>query len=122
MTSLVSLEYDEVLIRRDYRPVGSRAGDFQVGPVEKVAAITLVLAESGRRTSNQPIWQGEPPWWYGGARVNADIDQPLVASQQVIDEDVAQFASLVRDLDIPAIATYMGVRRHRPLIPMVILL
>lgn len=79
--------------------------DFQVGPVEKVAAITQALAESGCRTSNQPTWQGEPPWWYGGARVNADIDQPLVALQQVIDEDVAQFASLVRDLDIPAIAT-----------------
>ena len=122
MTSLVSLEYDEVLIRRDYRPVGSRAGDFQVGPVEKVAAITLALAESGCRTSNQLTWQGEPPWWYGGVRVKADIDQPLVALQQVIDEDVAQFASLVRDLDIPAIATYMGVRRHRPLMSMVILL
>ena len=120
MTSLVSLEYDEVLIRRDYRPVGLQM--FRIGPVEKVAAITQALAESGRRTSNQPTWQGEPPWWYGGARVNADIDQPLVASQQVIDEDVAQFASMVRDLDIPAIATYMGVRRHRPLMSMVILL
>ena len=90
------------MICGDYRPVGPEI--FRIRPVEKVAAITLVLAESGRRTSNQPTWQWEPPWWFGGARVNADIDQQLVASQQVIDEDVAQFASLVRDPDIPAIA------------------
>ena len=37
--------------------------------------------------------------------LSADIDQQLGALQKVIDEDVAQFANLVRDLDIPAIAT-----------------
>ena len=34
---------------------------FTAGTVEKVAAITLTLAQSGRRTSNQPTWQQEPP-------------------------------------------------------------
>ena len=37
--------------------------------------------------------------------ISADIDQQLVGLQQVIDEDVAQFGNLVRDLDIPTIAT-----------------
>ena len=37
--------------------------------------------------------------------LSGEIDQQLAALQQVIDEDVAQFANLVRDLDIPTIAT-----------------
>ena len=37
--------------------------------------------------------------------LSADTDQQLVTLQQVVDEGVAQFANLVRDLDIPAIAT-----------------
>ena len=37
--------------------------------------------------------------------LSGEIDQQLIALQQVIDEDVTQFANLVRDLDIPTIAT-----------------
>ena len=37
--------------------------------------------------------------------LSGEIDQQLDALQQVIDEDVTQFANLVRDLDVPTIAT-----------------
>ena len=37
--------------------------------------------------------------------LSGEIDVQLTALQVVVDEDVAQFANLVRDLDIPVIAT-----------------
>ena len=37
--------------------------------------------------------------------LSAEIDQQLAELQQVLDEDVAQFANLLGDLDILAIAT-----------------
>ena len=85
-----------MLIQSAYRGARDRL-DLPARLNRKLAELTAVIANA----DFAPTQQTYQVFDY----LSADIDQQLGALQQVLDEDVAQFANLVRDLDIPAIAT-----------------
>ena len=89
-------QIEDQLIQSAYRGARDRL-DLPVRLNRKLAELTAVVANADFAPPQQ-VYQ---VFDY----LSADIDQQLVALQQVIDQDVAQFANLVRDLDIPAIAT-----------------
>ena len=89
-------QIEDVLIQSAYRGARDRL-DLPAQLNRKLAELTAVVANA----DFAPTQQTYQVFDY----LSADIDQQLGALQQVLDEEVAQFANLVRDLDIPAIAT-----------------
>ena len=89
-------QIEDQLIQSAYRGARDRL-DLPVRLNRKLAELTAAVANA----DFAPPQQAYQVFDY----LAADIDQQLVALQRVIDDDVAQFANLVRDLDIPAIAT-----------------
>ncbi len=89
-------QIEEQLIQSAYRGARDRL-DLPVRLNRKLAELTAVVAAA----DFAPPQQSYEVFGY----LSGEIDQQLTALQQVIDDDVAQFANLVRDLDIPAIAT-----------------
>ena len=89
-------QIEDQLIQSAYRGARDRL-DLPVRLNRKLAELTAAVANA----DFAPPQQAYQVFDY----LAADIDQQLVALKQVIDDDVAQFANLVRDLDIPAIAT-----------------
>ena len=89
-------EIEDQLIQSAYRGARDRL-DLPVRLNRKLAELTAVVANA----DFAPPRQAYEVFGY----LSGEIDQQLTALQQVIDDDVAQFANLVRDLDIPTIAT-----------------
>ena len=89
-------QIEEQLIQSAYRGARDRL-DLPVRLNRKLAELTAVVAAA----DFAPPQQAYEVFGY----LSGEIDQQLTALQQVIEDDVAQFANLVRDLDIPAIAT-----------------
>ena len=89
-------QIEDLLIQSAYRGARDRL-DLPARLNRKLAELTAVVANA----DFAPTQQTYQVFDY----LSAEIDQQLGALQKVIDEDVAQFANLVRDLDIPAIAT-----------------
>ena len=88
-------EIEDQLIQSAYRGARDRL-DLPVRLNRKLAELTAVVANA----DFAPPRQAYEVFGY----LSGEIDQQLTTLQQVIDDDVAQFANLVRDLDIPAIA------------------
>ena len=89
-------QIEDLLIQSVYRGARDRL-DLPARLNRKLAELTAVVANA----DFAPTQQAYQVFDY----LSADIDQQLMDLQQVLDEDVAQFANLVRDLDIPAIVT-----------------
>ena len=89
-------QIEEQLIQSAYRGARDRL-HMPARLNRKLAELTAVVAAA----DFAPPQQAYQVFDY----LSGEIDQQLAALQQVIDEDVAQFANLVRDLDIPTIAT-----------------
>ena len=89
-------QIEDQLIQSAYRGARDRL-DLPVRLNRKLAELTAAVANA----DFAPPQQAYQVFDY----LSAGIDQQLVALRQVIDNEVAQFANLVKDLDIPAIAT-----------------
>ena len=89
-------QIEEQLIQSEYRGARDRL-DMPARLNRKLAELTAVAAAA----DFAPPQQAYQVFDY----LSAEIDGQLASLQQVIDDDVAQFANLVRDLDIPVIAT-----------------
>ena len=89
-------EIEDQLIQSAYRGARDRL-DMPTRLNRKLAELTAVAATA----DFAPPQQAYQVFDY----LSGEIDLQLTALQSVIDEDVAQFANLVRDLDIPVIAT-----------------
>ena len=89
-------QIEDLLIQSAYRGARDRL-DLPARLNRKLAELTAVVANA----DFAPTQQSYQVFDY----LCGEIDQQLGALKQVIDEDVAQFGNLVRDLDIPAIAT-----------------
>ena len=89
-------QIEEQLIQSAYRGARDRL-NLPARLNRKLAELTAVAAAA----DFAPPQQAYQVFDY----LSGEIDQQLAALQQVIDEDVTQFANLVRDLDIPTIAT-----------------
>jgi hypothetical protein len=89
-------QIEEQLIQSAYRGARDRL-DMPVRLNRKLAELTAVAAAA----DFAPPQQAYQVFDY----LSTEIDGQLVSLKQVLDDDVAQFANLVRDLDIPTIAT-----------------
>ena len=89
-------QIEDLLIQSAYRGARDRL-DLPARLNRKLAELTAVVAAA----DFAPPQQAYQVFDY----LSGEIDQQLAALQQVIDEDVTQFANLVRDLDVPTIAT-----------------
>ena len=89
-------EIEDQLIQSAYRGARDRL-DLPVRLNRKLAELAAVVASA----DFAPPQQAHQVY----AHLSGEIDRQLVTLQQVLDDDVAQFANLVRDLDIPAIST-----------------
>ena len=87
---------EDELIQSAYRGARDRL-DMPTRLNRKLAELTAVVATA----DFAPPQQAYQVFEY----LSGEIDVQLTALQAVVDEDVAQFANLVRDLDIPVIAT-----------------
>ncbi|MDE2937800.1 MAG: glycosyl hydrolase [Chloroflexota bacterium] len=87
---------EDELIQSAYRGARDRL-DMPTRLNRKLAELTAVVATA----DFAPPQQARQVFEY----LSGEIDVQLTALQAVVDEDVAQFANLVRDLDIPVIAT-----------------
>ena len=87
---------EDELIQSAYRGARDRL-DMPTRLNRKLAELTAVVATA----DFAPPQQAHQVFEY----LSGEIDVQLTALQSVLDEDVAQFANLVRDLDIPVIAT-----------------
>ena len=87
---------EEQLIQSAYRGARDRL-DMPTRLNRKLSELTAVVATA----DFAPPQQAYQVFEY----LSGEIDVQLTALQTVIDDDVAQFANLVRDLDIPVIAT-----------------
>ena len=87
---------EDLLIQSAYRGARDRL-DLPARLNRKLAELTAVVAAA----DFAPPQQAYQVFDY----LSGEIDEQLAALKQVIDEDVSRFANLVRDLDIPAIAT-----------------
>ena len=89
-------QIEEQLIQSAYRGARDRL-NLPARLNRKLAELTAVVAAA----DFAPPQQAYQVFDY----LSGEIDQQLAALQQVLDEDVAQFGNLVRDMDIPVIAT-----------------
>ena len=89
-------EIEDQLIQSAYRGARDRL-DLPVRLNRKLAELAAVVASA----DFAPPQQAHQVYDH----LSGEIDRQLVTLQQVLDDDVAQFANLVRDLDIPAIST-----------------
>ena len=87
---------EEQLIQSAYRGARDRL-HLPARLNRKLAELTAVVANADYAPTEQTYQVFD--------YFSAEIDQRLTTFQRVLDEDIAQFASLVRDLDIPTIAT-----------------
>ena len=90
------LGIEDELIQSAYRGARDRL-DMPTRLNRKLAELTAVVATA----DFAPPQQAHQVFEY----LSGQIDVQLTALQAVVDEDVAQFANLVRDLDIPVIST-----------------
>ncbi len=89
-------QIEEQLIQSAYRGARDRL-NLPARLNRKLAELTAVVAAA----DFAPPQQAYQVFDY----LSGEIDRQLAALQQVLDEDVAQFGNLVRDMDIPVIAT-----------------
>ncbi len=88
-------EIEGRLIQTEYRGARDRL-HLPARLNRKLAELSAVAANADFAPTQQAYQVFE--------HLSTEIDRELAALQQVVDDDVAQFANLVRDLDIPAIA------------------